>query len=179
MPSNLASRTIVAGGIFLALLALFFTFPAIMAGDMDAFADLLKIGGAMSFALLVGVLILVLPLLIIFGAIRIDTWGARLPMALAGGIAGFVLALYGLGGQSGDLLGAGRPAHHAWRRDRGMGLRRAQAGQRGLGAGRARAWRRGCAQGPGCGCSKDEYCWGFGPPQLHRGLRFSICTKAD
>jgi len=103
MPSNLASRTIVAGGIFLALLALFFTFPAIMAGDMDAFADLLKIGGAMSFALLVGVLILVLPLLIIFGAIRIDTWGARLPMALAGGIAGFVLALYGLGGQSGDL----------------------------------------------------------------------------
>jgi len=103
MPSNLASRTIVAGGIFLALLALFFTFPAIMAGDMDAFAELLKIGGAMSFALLVGVLILLLPLLILLGVIRIDTWGARLPMALVGGLAGFVLALYGLSGQSGDL----------------------------------------------------------------------------
>ena len=103
MPSNLALRTIVAGGIFLALLALLFTFPAIMAGDMDAFAELLKIGGAMSFALLIGVLILVLPLLILFGVIRIDTWGARLPMALAGGLAGVLLALYGLGGQSGDL----------------------------------------------------------------------------
>jgi hypothetical protein len=101
MPSNLALRTIVAGGIFLALLALFFTFPAIMAGDMDAFAELLKIGGAMSFALLIGVLILVLPLLILLGVIRIDTW--RLPVALAGGIAGFVLALFGLGGRSGDL----------------------------------------------------------------------------
>ena len=103
MPSNLALRMIVAGGIFLALLALLFTFPAIMAGDMDAFAELLKIGGAMSFALLIGVLILVLPLLILFGVIRIDTWGARLPMALAGGIAGFLVALLGLGGQSGDL----------------------------------------------------------------------------
>jgi len=107
MPSNLATRTIVAGGIFLALLALFFTFPAIMAGDMDAFADLIKIGAAMSFALLVGVLIVALPILILLGVIRVDTWGAtwgaRLPMALAGGLAGFVLALYGLGGQSGDL----------------------------------------------------------------------------
>ena len=103
MPSNLALRTIVAGGFFLVLLALFFTFPAIMAGDMDAFADLLMIGGAMSFALLIGVLILVLPLLILLGVIRIDSWGARLPMTLAGGIAGFLIALLGLGGQSGDL----------------------------------------------------------------------------
>ena len=103
MPSNLALRTIFAGGIFLALLALFFTFPAIMAGDMDAFAELLKIGGAMSFALLIGVLILVLPLLILFGVIRID---ARLAMALGGGIAAFALALFGLGGQSGDLSAA-------------------------------------------------------------------------
>jgi hypothetical protein len=100
MPSNLALRTIFAGGIFLALLALFFTFPAIMAGDMDAFAELLKLGGAMSFALLIGVMILVLPLLILFGVIRID---ARLAMALGGGIAAFALALFGLGGQSGDL----------------------------------------------------------------------------
>jgi len=107
MPSNLALRTMLAGGIFLALLALFFTFPAIMAGDMDAFAELLKMGAAMSFALLIGVLILLLPLLILFGVIRIDTWGARLPMALAGGIAGGALALFGLGGQSGDLSTAG------------------------------------------------------------------------
>jgi hypothetical protein len=103
MPSNLALRTLVAGGFFLGLFALFFTFPAIMAGDMDAFAELLQIGGAMSFALLIGVLILVLPLLILFGVVRIDSWSARLPMTLAGGIAGFLLALYGLGGQSGDL----------------------------------------------------------------------------
>jgi hypothetical protein len=103
MPSNLALRTLVAGGFFLALLALFFTFPAIMAGDMDGFAELLQIGGAMSFALLIGVLIFVLPLLILFGVIRIDSWGARLPMTLGGGIAGYLLALFGLGGQSGDL----------------------------------------------------------------------------
>jgi len=101
--SNLALRMILAGAMFLALLALLFTFPAIMAGDMEAFAGLLQIGGAMSFALLIGVLIFVLPLLILFGVIRLDISGARLPMAIAGGIVAFALAQVGLGGQSGDL----------------------------------------------------------------------------
>ncbi len=105
--SSVGVRVTIAGGIFLVLLALFFTFPALMAGDMDAFMDMLKLGGAMSFALLVGVLMLVLPILVLFGKIRIDLASAKLRFALAGGVAGFVLALLGLGGASGDLSTAG------------------------------------------------------------------------
>jgi hypothetical protein len=105
--SSFGLRAIIAGAIFLVLLALFFTFPALMAGDLEAFKELFMVGGAMSFALLIGVLIVVLPLAILFGALRLDLSSAKLRMALAGGVAGFAAAMFGLGAASGDLSTAG------------------------------------------------------------------------
>ena len=59
--SSLGARVAFATAVFFALLALLFTFPAVMAGDMQAFRALLAVGGALSLALLVCLLLIALP----------------------------------------------------------------------------------------------------------------------